>query len=212
MARFTCLLAGPIHPTPALRARVVGTRVVAADAGIRHAAALGLRPELWVGDFDSAPDAGAGHGIPRQVLPRDKAETDGELAIAAAVERGATSILLVGAFGGRSDHAFSHLVVALREAEGGREVELFDGRERAWPLTADGRPRRFDAAPGAQFSLLKFSDVAGLSIEGARFPLDGVALPFSSILTQSNEATGPVTVTLASGRAVLLLQADPMVR
>ncbi len=66
-----------------------------------------------------------------------------------------------------------------------------------------------DAAPGAQFSLLKFTDLSGLTVEGARFPLDNVEVPFSSILTQSNEATGPIRIGLGSGRAVLLLQADP---
>lgn len=210
MSLFTILLAGPILPTPALRNAVAGTRAIAADAGIRHAASLHLVPELWIGDFDSAPDPAVGTGIPRETLPRDKALTDGELAIAAALARGATSLLLVGALGGRSDHAFSNLVIALREAEAGRTIELFDGRERGWPLAPGFR--RYDAARGAQFSILKFSDLAGLTIHGARFPLDAADLPFASILTQSNEAEGPLEIGLTHGRAILLLQADPTVR
>lgn len=209
MSRFTILLAGPIRPTPALCAAVAGTRVVAADAGIRHAAPLALAPELWIGDFDSEPSPAAGVGVPRETLPRDKDATDGELAVAAAIARGATSLLLVGALGGRSDHAFSNLVIALREAQAGREVELFDGRERGWPL--GGGPRIYEAEPGAQFSILKFSDLTGLTIRGARFPLAAADIPFASILTQSNEAEGPVEIALGGGRAILLLQADPAV-
>jgi thiamine pyrophosphokinase len=207
MSRFTILLAGPIHLTPRLLSEVRGTRTIAADAGIAHAATLGLRPELWVGDFDSHRGE-APEGVPRHEWPRDKDRTDGEIAIAEAFARGAGSVLLVGAFGGRTDHVFSHLVVALRESAAGRPVILFDGCEWAYPLT---EPRqRFAAEPGAQFSILKFSDLRGLTIEGARFPLQEADIPFASILTQSNEAAGPeVTVELADGRAVLLLQADP---
>ena len=211
MSRFAILLAGPIAPNPPLREALAGRRVIAADGGIEHAAALGLCPELWVGDFDSAPpelpQALRGLSIPRETFPRDKDRTDGELAIEAAKARGGRDLLLVGALGGRSDHAFSHLVIALREAEAGLTIELFDGLERALPLRLGWQ--EVQAAPGAQFSLLKFSDLEGLSIEGARFPLDRVAVPFNSILTQSNEATGPIRIGLNSGRAVLLLQADP---
>lgn len=208
MSRFTILLAGPIHPTPRLLAEVAGTRVIAADAGIRHAAPLGLVPELWVGDFDSHSPEDAGTDVPRLEWPRDKDRTDGEIAIEEALSRGATTVLLVGAFGGRTDHVFSHLVIALREAEAGREVVLFDGREWAFPLSRG--PRTISTEAGAQFSILKFSDVRGLTIAGARFPLTLADLPFSSILTQSNEAVGEsIRIDLAEGRAVLLLQADP---
>ncbi len=211
MSRFAILLAGPIAPNSELREALAGRRVIAADGGIEHAAALGLFPELWIGDFDSAPSelpfALRGLSIPRETFPRDKDRTDGELAIDAAKARGGHDLLLVGALGGRSDHAFSHLVIALREAEAGLTIELFDGIERALPL----RPGWQDvpAAPGAQFSLLKFSDLEGLSIEGARFPLTRVDVPFASILTQSNEATGPIRIGLEGGRTILLLQADP---
>ncbi|MEX6506970.1 thiamine diphosphokinase [Jiella sp. M17.18] len=212
MAHFTVLLAGRIEPTAALKEAVAGSRVIAADDGIRHAAALGLSPELWVGDFDSTPPHPPIElaGIARAPFPRDKDQTDGEIAIEAAIERGATRLTLVGALGGpRSDHAFAHLILALRYNDRGLAVELFDGVEHAWPLGPDRR--NFPLAPGAQFSILKFSDLQGLTIDGAKWPLADVAVPFHSILTQSNEAMGEIAVTVREGRALLLAQADPAV-
>ncbi|TJV27864.1 MAG: thiamine diphosphokinase, partial [Mesorhizobium sp.] len=127
MSKFTILLGGDLIRTPLLDRQVEGTRVIAADAGISHARTLTLTPELWVGDFDSVPadlpDELA--AVPRQVFPAEKDKTDGELAIAAALERGATSLVLAGAFGGkRTDHAFLHLALGVRLAEAGTEVLL----------------------------------------------------------------------------------------
>ena len=76
---------------------------------------LGVMPELWVGDFDSVPDDLPAElaAVPREAFPPDKDKTDGELAVAEALARGATSLVLAGAFGGtRADHAFLHLALA----------------------------------------------------------------------------------------------------
>lgn len=207
MTRFAILLAGPVRPTAALRAALGGRRVIAADAGIAHAEALGVRPGLWVGDFDSAPvaDWPGFAAVPRQEAPREKDETDAELAVAAARARGARDILFVGALRGpRSDHAFSNLVLALALAGEGLRVELFDGCERAFPLGPE--PLRVHARAGQTFSILRFGAVEGLTLGGARWPLDGVDLPFHAILTQSNEARGPIEARLARGEAILILQ------
>ncbi|EAU41308.1 hypothetical protein FP2506_01035 [Fulvimarina pelagi HTCC2506] len=213
MTEFAVLLAGEIAPTERLKARLQPCRVVAADAGIDHAHALGLKPELWLGDFDSAETSiRSASAIETRSYPTGKDKTDGELAIEAAIERGATSIIIAGALGGpRSDHAFSNLVLALRYAEQGIAIELDDGRERGWPLQPGNR-LEIDLKLGTQFSILKFSDVTGLMITGAVYPLDNVAVPFASILTQSNEATGPISVFMAEGHAILLAQVDPAVR
>ncbi len=132
MSTFTILLGGELVRTPRLDRQVEGARVIAADAGIGHARMLGLLPELWVGDFDSVPadlpdDLAS---VERQVFPAEKDKTDGELAIAVALERGATRLVLAGAFGGRrADHAFLHLALAVRLAEAGTEVILTSGAQ-----------------------------------------------------------------------------------
>lgn len=174
-----------------------------------HAQALGLTPELWIGDFDSASpeDQANWPETRRERFPTDKDYTDGELAIGAALDLGASSVLLVGALGGaRTDHAFSNLVLMIRCAAAGVKIAADDGVELAWPILP-GR-ECFETQAGAPFSILRFSDVEGLSIRGARWPLENAVLPFHSILTQSNEALGPVEVDLGRGTAILVAQAE----
>ncbi|MDQ0317959.1 thiamine pyrophosphokinase [Pararhizobium capsulatum DSM 1112] len=202
---FTILMGGPLAATDRLLGRLKDTRVIAADGGMRHAAVIGITPELWVGDFDStsAELIAAWPRVRREPYPPAKNETDGEIAVEAALSRGARSLIFAGALGGeRSDHAFMHLIYAVRLAETGLAVHLTSGEEEATPLlpgTLD-----LDLAKGSLFSILGLDTLEGLSIEGARYPLSNFHLPFGSSRTISNVAEGPVRFTLSSGRAVVL--------
>ncbi len=203
MTSFALLLAGDIRAGAALCAAVSGRHIIAADGGLRHAAALGVTPELIVGDFDSVDPAilGAYPLVPRHGLPRDKGETDGETALRMAAELGAEDLLVVGALGGaRTDHTFSNLNLAVAMADRFEKLWLFDGREHVFPLVP-GRTLRHEAQRGMQFSVCKFSALSGLTIRGAKWPLTRIELPFDSLLTQSNEALGPVEIEIEAGRA-----------
>lgn len=204
---FAILLGGSLMPNPRLAATLAGARVIAADGGMRHARALGLTPELWVGDFDSTSPALLAEwpDVPRMPYPAAKAATDGEIAVGEALARGASRILLVGALGGeRSDHAFQLYLSALRLAEDGLDILMTSGEEEAIPLLP-GR-RELDLPRGALFSVLGLTALDGLSITNARYPLDDFHLPFGSSRTVSNVAEGPVTVTLRSGKALILVR------
>src|SRR5690606_38358233 len=125
--------------SPRLLDKVSGRRTIAADGGIRHARPLGLVPELWIGDFDSEPAEAAAlfADVPRLAFPEDKDQTDGELAAAAARERGAGDLLFVGSFGGpRVDHAFLHAMHGFSMAADGLKVMLSDGIQEGYPLHA----------------------------------------------------------------------------
>lgn len=202
---FTILLGGDLTPTERVRQAVADTRVIAADGGMRHAAVLGLEPELWVGDFDSSSEdlTRSFPGVKRLPYPAKKAETDGAIAVGEALDRGARRLVLAGALGGeRSDHALMHLIHGLALAKQGLDVMLTSGVEEAHMLLPGDRA--IDLPPGSLFSILGFSPLTGLFIENARYPLIDFALPFGSSRTISNVAEGSIRLSLASGEAILI--------
>ena len=97
--------------------------VVAADGGARAARDAGFVIDLIVGDGDSLGDAGlaefAAAGVSVERSPPDKDESDTELAVLACLARGATSIAIIGAFGGRAGpHPRERLVACAAGARG----------------------------------------------------------------------------------------------
>lgn len=210
MTCFTILLGGEFTPTPRTARQIAGTRIIAADAGIRHAAALGVVPELWVGDFDSVPSDLSAElaAVAREQFPAAKDYTDGELAVTEALDRGATDLILVGAFGGpRADHAFLHLTLAMRLAEAGKTVLLTSGNQEGVPLLKG--TATFDYDDATIFSVIAFEDLSGLTVEGAGWPLNNFSMPFGSSRTISNEVRGKLTISLGSGRAMLIAHPFP---
>jgi thiamine pyrophosphokinase len=203
---FTLLLGGSLTVTERLSALIAGSRVIAADSGMRHAQSLNLTPELWVGDFDSA-DAALRESylqVERHSYPATKAATDGEIAVAEALARGAERLILVGALGGeRSDHALQHTLHGLSLAEAGLEVMLTSGEEEAYPLIS-GDQMELELPRGSLFSVLGFSDLEGLTLSNVRYPLTDFSLTFGSSRTISNVAQGPISISLGQGRALLM--------
>lgn len=203
----TCviLLGGDIAATERLKYQCKGALVLAADSGIRHADALGLDVDLWLGDFDSTTPALTRRfaSVPRQTFPREKDKTDGELAIDEGIARGSSRFVLVGAFGGeRTDHAMLHAFQSLVLARRGFGVLMTSGSEEAAPLLPGSHT--FNLQPESIFSLVSFSDMDGVTITGARWPLTGRHVPLGSSLTLSNIAEGPVTVSIASGEGLFM--------
>lgn len=203
------LLDGGLTSTVRLRTQVRGARVIAADGGMRHALPLSLQPELWVGDFDSAPsdliDRYA--HVPRLQVPTRKAVSDGELAIGHARDWGARTMLLCGALGGpRSDHALLNVLFASRLAQDRAiSIRLTSGHEEAWPLSS-GDALMPDLPAGTVFSIIALSNLTGLDVQGAEWPLSDADVARGSSLTLSNIARNDLAVRLVSGQALLLAQ------
>ena len=182
--------------------------VICADGGYLTASRLGLRIDLAIGDFDSlgyAPELGDGEVLR---LPVEKDVTDAEAAILAAEERGADTIVLLGCTGGRPDHtlAAQQLLAAIAE-RGGRPYLVGDGFV-AYALSS-GTVRFSERAVGT-LSVFAVGGIAkGVTIEGAKYTLDGADLSPSAPLGVSNSFVGQgVRISVEDGTLLLFAEGE----
>jgi thiamine pyrophosphokinase len=180
--------------------------VIAADGGWEKAAELGLRPDLLVGDADSlTPETyAAAVATPGLVVERSsvaKDESDAELAMLAALKRGATHVVVLGALGGqRFDHALANVGLLARPAPAAATAELLDATTRVRFLRAPApgggaASLRLDGAVGDLVSLLPMGEPAeGVTTRGLAYPLAGEELRPGPARGLSN-----VRITVAAG-------------
>lgn len=204
MTCFVILLGGDLTVTPRLKSQIRGARVIAADSGMMHAAALHLVPELWVGDFDSAGSelTMQYRDVPRETFPAEKDATDGAIAVDEAIRRGATGIILLGGLGGQTDHTAGLLGQSIQIARRGIACLLTSGVEEAWPLIA-GR-LRLELPAETRLSIIPFTDLHGLDLAGVKWPLENRDVPVGSTLTLSNVALGTVEISLKAGHGIAI--------
>lgn len=182
--------------------------VIAADSGVHHARALGLHVDLVVGDLDSVDahelEAVVAAGATVERHPTDKDATDLELALQAAVDRGAERVVVVGVGGGRLDHFLANVLVLASPAFIGARVEAVVGAAR---VVVVHDKAIVDGAPGDVITLLPVGGGAdGVRTTGLRFALDGERLDAGTTRGVSNELTGThATVTVDDG-ALLVVQ------
>lgn len=187
--------------------------VVAADGGATKALAAGIHPDLVVGDADSLGPEGVAAiraaGIPMEVVSAAKDESDLELALAAAVERGATSISVLGAMGGpRFDHALANVWLLAHPAVADREVVLLDDRTRVRLLDASAAPARVELIGRRDdlVTLLPFgADAEGVTTEGLTWALTDEPLRAGPARGLSNvRSRADARVSLRSGRLLIV--------
>ncbi len=191
--------------------------IVGADGGALKALAAGLRPDLVVGDADSLGETGLAAvraaGIPVELADAAKDESDLELALVAAIARGAASLAILGALGGpRFDHALANAWLLAHPALGGRPAVLLDGTTRVRLLAAsvDAVAVELSGRPGDLVSLFPVgADALGVTTDGLAFRLRDEPLAFGPARGLSNVRSGPVArVSLRSGR-LLVVETHP---
>ncbi len=202
------LLLGGEGPTSgAAAARAVETlraadRVVAADSGYDLAIALGVEPDLVVGDLDSvqAREAVARLSADRvQRWPADKDHTDAELGVASLHDAGCSHIAVVGGGGRRFDHQLAILQLFISHSTLAEWLTAYE------QMVVVDRHTAFDGWRGATVSLFALTaSVEGLASVGLRWPLSGLALS-PRVASISNEVTAdPYELDLHSGRMLVV--------
>ena len=182
--------------------------VVAADGGARYALEAGVVPDLVVGDMDSLGEDLAqeverrGAALERHPARKDK--MDGQLAVLAARERGATAADLLCAGGGRLGALFAvpHILLAA-ERIGLRSTVVAD---RVRMFVVEAGYRTVEGEPRESISIFPLSGpAAGVTLEGMEYPLQNASLQPGDTLGFHNELIGrEATVSVGKG-AVLVV-------
>jgi thiamine pyrophosphokinase len=184
---------------------------IAADSGLAHFLALGIKPDLLVGDLDSVDDSVLEHYIKEnlEIIKYDsrKNQTDSEIAVDKALTRGCDSLLFIGAFGSRLDHSLSNQMMAVSLANAGIPCVLTDGATRFYTITKSNSPFKYyigDLKPGVDVISLvpMFGDAVGVTEEGLEYRLAKETILFGSTKAVSN------TVPAAAGNEAANTKAD----
>jgi thiamine pyrophosphokinase len=194
--------------------------VIAADGGARKASRVGFAPDLVVGDGDSLGESGLAEiraaGIALEPADAAKDESDLELAVLAAIARGAARVTILGALGGpRFDHALANAWLLAHPALEGRAAVLLDAQTRIRLLgvqvaggAAPAGPAQtiLTGRPGDLVSLFPFgSDAVGVTTDGLAFPLRDEPLAAGPARGLSNVRTGAeARVSLRSGSLLIV--------
>lgn len=152
-------------------------RVIAVDAGLEAADALGLVPDYAVGDFDtvSAPILERYRQMPFIVWEchrPEKNETDTELARSRALTLGCEEIVFLGATGGRLDHMLGNIHTLAACLKSGVKAYLIDRQNKLY-LLDEGKRFSRSLLWGNYVSFLPYTEeVTGITLEGFRYPLE----------------------------------------
>jgi thiamine pyrophosphokinase len=195
MQQAFVVVIGGSAPNPGVVVHLPDDRfVIAADSGLDHARDLGLHVDLVVGDLDSVSPAGLAaaeqDGVRVERHPAAKDAIDTELAVQAALTRGAGRIVVVTGGGDRLDHLLAGLLVLVHPMLRATVVEAWVGDAYVRALQGPARAE-LNGPSGAYVSLLPVQGGAdGTVTEGLLYPLHGEPLHAGSSRGVSNEFVG----------------------
>lgn len=180
--------------------------IVCADGGQKHLDPLGVKPSLFLGDFDSSEKPQT--DIETLIYPVEKDDTDTLIAVKEGIKRGCKNFLILGGTGGRLDHTFANIQTLLYAEKHGASAALADDRNFAFILKND--TAFVEKNEGEKVSVFAFdSAVSGVSLEGFKYKFSNGSLFSHFPLGVSNEITAPQgKITVKKGTLLVIISKE----
>ena len=187
---------GPVAPNALATIAARNLPTIAVDGGADAALRLGLKPDLIIGDLDSATSLQYWREAGVEVQKDARQDTtDFEKAISRIA---APTIFALGFTGARVDHYLATMATLVRMHR--PEVVLLDDTDLAFACPDE---LALDLEAGARVSLFPLQTVQARS-SGLDWALDGLTLAPGGLLGTSNRANGPVRISGGRGLWVIL--------
>ena len=178
--------------------------IVVLDRAIYRVLELGIKIDVWMGDFDEDHDFDSirSRQDPLEIINTpDQDKTDLEKAIDFLIERGFPAANIVWATGRRADHSITNITNLVRYKKQIRLV-LYDDFSKIFPLT--GTYEKWYVA-GTPVSLIPIGQVDGIQTSGLKYNLNDETLTLGYRTGNSNEAETDGIVRISASKGDLLI-------
>lgn len=190
-----------------------GKYIICADGGIYLLQKLNIKPDMFLGDFDSCNfDEIEKSGFLDECkdikkFKIEKNATDTHIAVDFAMEKGFGDITLIGALGGRIDHSLANVMLLKYMIEKGVKGTILNEKNKVF-LT--DKSITIPPEHGRRLSLVPLTEkVCGLSLKGLKYPLDGFTLELGDTRAISNEFTCEnAEITFEKGLLLVITSED----
>lgn len=187
-------------------------QIIAADGGAHHCLAAGIRPDYIVGDMDSITTSLINElrdqGSQIILYPQDKDQTDLELALRLAAEKGFQEVLLLGSYGGRLDQSLANILLLINDEWKGMRFTISNEPDTAYLMRGKDE-LSFQGNAGDIVSLIPLTrTVENVSTQGLRWPLERARLKLGSTLSVSNEMLATTAQVQIDAGYLLVIHRD----
>lgn len=179
--------------------------VICADGGYRHAKALGIRPEVVIGDMDSIGECDYDGEVIN--LPIRKDFTDSEVCVKYILLKDFDEILMLGFTGTRIDHSVNNIFLLKQIYDAGKKGKIVDEHNE---IIFAERENVIYGEKGDIVSIIPVGqNMCGITTNGLDYPLDNENLIFGESKGISNVMTsGKCTISIASGTGLIVKTKD----
>ena len=182
-----------------------GDLVVCADKGYEIAKEHGVRIDTVIGDFDSFSGDITEKDTKIIKLKAQKDETDTLECVNYGLNKGYRKFVIIGGIGGRFDHTYANVQTLKYILDKSAFAVMTDEYTKIM-LCPEGE-YELENEDGKYFSVFSYTEECeGLSIEGAKYLLNGAKITNSFPVGVSNEFIGrKVKITLEKGIALIIV-------
>ncbi len=178
--------------------------IVVLDHAIYRVLELGIKVDVWMGDFDRGHDFDRIRALqePIEIIHTpDQEKPDLDKAIDFLIERGFPAANIVWGTGRRADHAITNITTMVQYKQKIRLV-MFDDYSKIFPLN-----NLFEKwyVAGTAISLIPVGEVRGIVTSGLKYNLSNETLTMGYRTGSSNEAATDGMVRIAASEGDLLI-------
>lgn len=204
MPRTALLICNGEPPSGELARRLARktSLLVAADGGANTCRHVGLRPDIIVGDLDSAArDTLQAFPSSEIIRVARQDNTDLEKALDLLVSLGRQSVVILGATGRRLDFTLGNLSVLWRYTRRLQITVAGDG----WFALPVVRGCRVKARRGTRVSIVPFGSSSGITLRGLKYPLTNARMTIGEIGVSNVTVRSAFSVRVRRGKLLLIV-------